>query len=85
MTALISATKGTKCLGMCTAKCYNSKLKRCTCVCLGLNHGQGLDYARFRTEHHFHLLVKQWSRNDPKVVLLRGHGHLATPPPKQNP
>lgn len=29
----------------CTARCYNSTCKKCTCICKGLLHGKGEAYA----------------------------------------
>jgi hypothetical protein len=33
----------------CDAHCYNAKTVRCTCICGGRNHAQGLDRARAQT------------------------------------
>lgn len=30
----------------CTARCYNSTRKKCTCICKGLLHGKGEAYAK---------------------------------------
>lgn len=30
----------------CTARCYNSTRKKCTCICKGLLHGKGEVYAK---------------------------------------
>lgn len=79
MTALISVWKGTSCLGTCDAKCYNATNERCTCVCLGLNHGKHLEGAKFQTENHFRLLTLQWERDDPDAVVLRAHGEPPVP------
>jgi len=32
-------------LGRCDAKCHTAKGSKCTCICEGLNHGKGTEYA----------------------------------------
>lgn len=47
-------------MGRCDARCYNAKGSICQCVCLGLNHGEGLQYAKQQTDSHGPWLKKQW-------------------------
>lgn len=33
----------------CSARCYDSFKKKCTCICRGINHGKGENPARLLT------------------------------------
>ncbi|MBA7496736.1 hypothetical protein ES702_07345 [subsurface metagenome] len=37
----------------CDAKCYNATGDKCTCVCGGMNHGQGVTTAIKKTRDYF--------------------------------
>ncbi|MBA7672072.1 hypothetical protein ES703_80243 [subsurface metagenome] len=42
--------------GRCDARCYNARGPKCTCICSGINHGKGKNYAILKTARHFHFL-----------------------------
>jgi hypothetical protein len=48
----------------CDAHCYNAKMARCTCICGGRNHGQGLDRARAQTA--------EWAQAHLAVLAAQG-------------
>ncbi len=35
---------------LCSAKCYNAKGHKCTCICNGMNHGVGPEQAAQNTQ-----------------------------------
>lgn len=49
-TLIIRKNKGGAITGMCNARCYGAKGKKCHCVCGGVNHGKGLHKARSITD-----------------------------------
>jgi hypothetical protein len=48
----------------CDAHCYGAKTLRCTCICGGRNHGQGLEQARAQTA--------AWAEAELVVLAARG-------------
>lgn len=48
-TIILRKNKDGAITGMCNARCYNAKGKKCHCVCGGDNHGKGINYAIMNT------------------------------------
>ena len=43
----------------CDASCYNAKHDKCSCICDGMNHGAGENYAiEYTARHHKKLIDK---------------------------
>jgi hypothetical protein len=56
MATLIAVYKSDGYVGHCDAKCYQAHEPDCDCICLGKNHGAGLQQARRNTEQ----LAERW-------------------------
>ncbi|MFI6289984.1 hypothetical protein ACIBEJ_00275 [Nonomuraea sp. NPDC050790] len=52
MTILLAVYAGPICVGRCDHRCYDADESRCSCVCGGVNHGQGLAVAIDNTREH---------------------------------
>ncbi len=55
--------------GMCNAKCYNAKGKKCKCICAGINHGKGLREALELTVKHQSLILS--TRRDGEAFIVQ--------------
>lgn len=49
MTTVIAVYSARGCVGRCDANCHEARVKKCTCICGGRNHGMGLDGAQANT------------------------------------
>lgn len=50
--------------GLCNSKCYNAKLKKCTCICGGINHQKGKRQAIENTTKHRDSLIETLQAGD---------------------
>ena len=57
--------------GRCDAKCYNAKSKKCKCVCLGLNHGKGLEKAQYMTAKNRDLILSKRRPGECFIIQLQ--------------
>jgi len=73
MTTLITASDDDGVIGTCDARCYNAKGGDCHCVCYGLNHGKGKDFAITFTDHFYELITRTIKTRFPTVTLVTIH------------
>ena len=54
----------------CDARCYNATGDKCTCVCGGKNHKQGLEMALKITKEHFNEIQESLEEEYPGRVKI---------------
>lgn len=58
----------------CTARCYNSTYKKCTCICKGLLHGKGEAYAManaYKAATYLHIYKREYCDYFPACELVQ--------------
>lgn len=70
MTTLITASDEDGIVGTCDARCYNATGGECHCVCGGLNHGMGENFATTFTDHLYEMITMQIKIRFPTVNLV---------------
>lgn len=61
--------------GRCDQNCYDAREMECKCVCLGFNHGRGLDQSIVRTRESASLWSKVYAKeNDIKGAVTEVFG-----------
>lgn len=73
MTTLVSQRIGDGNERRCDAKCYDADGPDCTCLCGGMNHGQGLQAALDNTAELCRGLCRE------ELVYMRGQGFELAP------
>ncbi len=82
MTVLISLSSNRVVLHACGAKCYNASNSPCTCICMGMNHGVGLQTAIEKTRRDGAKATAAFMAAHPYAESYRVRFHL--PPPLSN-
>ena len=62
MATLISVYTSNGCVGRCDARCHDATSDKCTCVCGGMNHGDGVEAAIDNTREHFDKMIKDYQK-----------------------
>lgn len=73
MTTLITASSSAGIVGTCDARCYNATGDTCACICYGLNHGKGEEFAITFTDHLCEIMAQQIKMRYPHVTLVTFH------------
>ncbi len=73
MTTLITVSDPDGVIGTCDARCYNAKGGECHCVCYGLNHAKGENFAITFTDHLADIIAAQIKIRFPTVTLITFH------------
>lgn len=73
MTTIITASDAAGVVGTCDAKCYDAKHDKCSCICYGLNHGKGKEFAITFTDHLYEIVAQQIKIRFPNVQLVSFH------------
>lgn len=71
MATLIAVYDSKGCRGRCDARCYNAKGDKCTCICGGLNHGNGRAKAVENTRDLAETWVEEWEKKHPDIKIER--------------
>lgn len=92
MTVLLKATYADHTEISCGESCYDATNHTCRCLCLGLNHGAGLQGALTNIKQHLRWLIEEIQQRDPSVRRLQINIQLANisivvtySPPENNP
>lgn len=70
-TLILRKDKSGAITGVCGAKCYNAKGKKCHCVCAGINHGLGLEKAKYKTDKNRTPLLQTRKPGDCIIIQLQ--------------
>ena len=74
---LIAAYSSDGCEGRCDSRCYNSRSRRCSCVCQSANHGVGLEKATLNTRAMAATWMSQFQVFDNAGEAADGDGQKA--------
>lgn len=77
---LIAAYSSDGCEGRCDSRCYNSRSKRCTCVCGSANHGVGLERATVNTRAMAETWMAQFQVCETAAATSEGDGQKVAKP-----
>ena len=70
-TLIIKRNKSGAVTGLCGAKCYKAKSKKCKCICTGINHGVGLIKALELTDKYRRLIFLDRKPGECFIVRLQ--------------
>lgn len=70
-TIILRKNKDGAVTGMCNARCYNAKGKKCHCVCGNINHGKGFCEALELTDKNRMLIFKARKPGECFVIQLQ--------------
>ena len=78
---LIAAYSSEGCEARCDSRCYNSKKRRCSCICGSANHGAGLERATENTRALADTWIAQFDAALPQPVgeAASGQAEKETP------